>query len=64
MELKLLQENVNEGTSSNRSYCGNQISLFVDSETGVQYFIINHGHANAICPRYDKDGKPMCMIIK
>lgn len=36
-----------------------QISLFVDSKTGVEYFIAGRdGRISAICPRLKEDGKP------
>ncbi len=35
---------------------GHPIDLYVDSETGVQYFVLNAPKAAAICPRYKSDG--------
>ena len=35
---------------------GHSVDLYVDPETGVQYFVMNHGNAGAICPRYNADG--------
>ena len=35
---------------------GYEVDLYIDSETGVQYFVMNYGNAGAICPRYNADG--------
>ena len=45
--------------TGNSGYIANEIALFVDSETGIQYFVMNHGNLSCMCPRLDKDGKPM-----
>ena len=37
-----------------------RITDYVDDETGVHYLVVfDHESMNAICPRYDKDGKVM-----
>ena len=63
MELRLLQANIDTEAA-----CGHEkpaldgshhIGLFVDSETGVEYFVMNSSNAGAICPRLDRDGKPI-----
>ena len=62
MELKLIQENVDNKSSSGRDKRGDtshRVGLFYDSETGVEYFVMNCSNAGAICPRIDKDGKPI-----
>ena len=63
MELKLIQKNVDNKDSSGRENggddWGHRVGLFYDSETGVEYFVMNCSNAGAICPRIDKDGKPI-----
>ena len=63
MELKLIQEKVDNKYSSGGDKGGNdmghRVGLFYDSETGVEYFVMNCSNAGAICPRIDKDGKPI-----
>ena len=60
MKLELLQENLNEKNSSgNDAFPANVVGLFVDTETNVEYFIMNSGAASAICPRIGKDGRPI-----
>lgn len=58
MKLKLLESNIADKTSDGGvgAYT-HSIGLFVDEETGVEYFVMNSTNAGAICPRYDKDGK-------
>lgn len=51
MKLELVEREVNSGDPNTR-----EIDLYVDSETGVQYFVMNTSNAGAICPRYDADG--------
>ena len=58
MKLKLLQASINDNSSCG-NYNSDLVGLFVDTETGVEYFIITQGVASAICPRLDRDGKPM-----
>ena len=64
MELKLIQEQVdNKSSGSGRNKSGDdtghRVGLFYDNETGVEYFVMNCSNAGAICPRIDKDGKPI-----
>lgn len=61
MELKLLQANITNNVDSDGTNYGHNIGLFVDVETGVEYFVMNRGNAGAICPRVDRDGKPVVM---
>lgn len=64
MDLKVLEKAVNGDTKSQlpngetlrRLTDGHEVDLCVDTETGVQYFVMNHGNAGAICPRYKADG--------
>lgn len=62
MKLELVEKTVN-GNSEKiingqmvRSINGHAVDLYIDSETGVQYFVMYHGNAGAICPRYNADG--------
>lgn len=32
------------------------IDLYIDSETGVQYFVMSGAGTGSICPRYNADG--------
>ena len=59
MELKLIQGNVSKSNSNGSQSFVTAIGVFYDSETGVEYFVMNSGNAGAICPRIDKDGKPI-----
>lgn len=49
------EENIN-GQMVRRVITGHEVDLYIDSETGVQYFVMYHGNAGAICPRYNADG--------
>ncbi len=62
MKLELVERTVN-GNSEQiingqmvRRTDGHEVDLYIDSETGVQYFVMYHGNAGAICPRYNADG--------
>ena len=60
MELKLIQERVeNKSSSGSDKMYAHHIGVFYDSETGVEYFVMNSANAGAMCPRIDKDGKPV-----
>ena len=59
MELKLLEANVTDKTSGGSRIVLVPVGLFVDTDTGVEYFVMNGGNGGAICPRIDKDGKPV-----
>lgn len=64
MKLELVKEVVNADTTV-RDVQGNVrphasrgfgIDLYIDTETGVQYFVMNEGVSSAMCPRYNADG--------
>ena len=52
MQLVLLERNLNNTDN------GRDIQLYIDSETGVEYFVMNTTNCGAIYPRLDIDGKP------
>lgn len=64
MKLELIQRSVNadgtvmrtDGKSEPHCSRGRDIDVFIDTETGVQYFVMNTSNAGAICPRYNADG--------
>ncbi len=59
MELKLLQPSItqNDSRGSEKTiYTSHMPGLFVDTETGVNYFVMNCSNAGAICPRFNPDG--------
>lgn len=65
MKLELIEQVVNAdgkatmaGSGIVRANCsrGREIDLLIDTETGVQYFVMNTSNAGAICPRYNADG--------
>lgn len=33
--------------------------IWIDAETGVQYFAYNNGSGVGLCPLLDRDGKPL-----
>lgn len=52
MQLVLLESNINKTDG------GRDIQLYIDSETGIEYFVMNTSNCGAICPRLDLNGKP------
>jgi len=38
--------------------------IWVDRETGVQYFYCNSGYSGGLTPLLDKDGKPLVAPIE
>lgn len=52
MELKLLEKRLNKIDNER------PIALYVDSETGIEYFVMNTSNCGAICPRLDSNGNP------
>lgn len=61
MELRLLQANIDNADAKGRAndLNGHRIGLFIDVETGVEYFVMNSSNAGAICPRLNSNGKPV-----
>lgn len=62
MELKLVEAKINDKTSNGGPRIeigGHNVGLFFDTETGVEYFIMNSTNAGAICPRLDRNGNPV-----
>lgn len=41
----------------------NQIEIWVDRETGVNYIFHQHGYAGGMTPLLDRDGKPVVTPI-
>ncbi|MDD6062432.1 MAG: DUF6440 family protein [Oscillospiraceae bacterium] len=41
----------------------NQIEIWVDRETGVNYIFRQHGYAGGMTPLLDRDGKPVVTPI-
>ena len=62
MKLKLIEANIADKTSNGGKpsdyIAKTEIGLYVDSETGIEYFAAYEGSTIALCPRYDVDGKP------
>ena len=36
-----------------------QLSVIIDTETGVNYLFVEEGYAGGLTPLLDKDGKPI-----
>ena len=36
-----------------------QITVLLDTATGVQYLLAQSGYAGGLCPLVDRDGKPL-----
>lgn len=62
MKLKLIEANIADKTSNGKNpsdyISKTEIGLYVDSETGIEYFAAYIGATVAMCPRYDTNGLP------
>ena len=45
--------------SEGNGLTGPQITVLLDTATGVQYLFVKDGYAGGLCPLVDRDGKPL-----
>ena len=49
--------------SQSGGFSGNQMVIYVDKETGVNYLFSSCGYAGGMTPLLDRDGKPVVSPI-